>query len=190
MKNTEFTLIDLETTGLSKHRHKITEIAAIKIKDGKEISRFEQLVNPEEPIPKFITRLTGITDSMVQNKPTIKDVMPSLVDFLGESVIVAHNATFDYGFLSHNAELALGEELANKKICTKKLASRLLPDLPSKKLGTICDYFEIVNNQAHRAMADTEATVEVFNKFSELMEKEGITEFSAVAKFECSPIKR
>src|SRR5210317_2226828 len=98
-----YVILDLETTGLSKHYHKITEIAAMKIKDNEIVDKFEALVNPQVPIPKFITRLTGITNEMVENEPTIDEIMPKFLEFLEDHPIVAHNATFDHGFLSENA---------------------------------------------------------------------------------------
>jgi len=99
----EYIVLDIETTGLSRYIHKITEIAAVKVKDNKIIEEYQTLVNPETKIPRFITRLTGIDNEMVKDAPTINEVMPGLLKFLGNHTIVAHNATFDYGFIAYNA---------------------------------------------------------------------------------------
>ncbi len=190
IESTEYTVVDIETTGLSKNRHAITEIAAVKFLDGKVVGEFQSLVNPETHIPSFITRLTGIDDSMVADAPTIDKVIPEFLDFLGNSVIVAHNATFDYGFLQVNAEKFLGSGLSNEKLCTRKLANRLLPDLHSKRLSCLCQYFDIENEQAHRAMGDVRATAQVFEEFLEMMSEKGFKSKEDVQKFESRAIRQ
>jgi DNA polymerase III subunit alpha, Gram-positive type len=184
-----YIILDIETTGLSKYRHKITEIAAIKVENNKVVDEFQTLINPQRPIPTFITNLTGITNEMVQTAPTIDKIIPHFLSFVGDSVIVAHNATFDFGFIDHNAKI-VGASFDNKKLCTRKLANRLLPDLPSKKLGLICNHLGIVNEQEHRAMADVKVTAEIFSKFLTDLEFIGITGKENVLKFERSPIRR
>lgn len=179
----EYIVLDIETTGLSKHYHKITEIAAVKVKNHKIVDHFHTLINPETEIPRFITRLTGIDNEMVKDSPKIQEVMPKLIDFLEDHPIIAHNATFDHGFLSHNAE-KINKELKNEKICTRKLASRILPDLPSKKLSCICEHFDIINEQAHRAMADTLATQKVFANFCSILKEKEIDCHQAIKAFE------
>ncbi len=181
--------MDIETTGLSKHYHRITEIAAVKFENNKIVDQFETLVNPQTPIPSFIVKLTGITNEMVSNAPTIDKIMPHFLNFVGDSIVVAHNATFDHGFLSKNAE-RLGLNFENKRLCTRKLANRLLPELPSKKLSIICNHLGIVNKQEHRAMTDVLATVEIFSKFLEDLDFMGINQQEHIIKFEKSPIKK
>lgn len=178
-----YVVIDIETTGLSKHYHKITEIAAAKIEKGKIKEQFHSLVNPEQKIPKFITNLTGIDDEMVKDAPLIHEVMPEFLGFLKEDIFVAHNATFDYGFLEHNAS-KINLVLKNKRLCTRKLANRLLPELRSKKLCFLCEHLGIENNQAHRAMSDVLATAEVFNCFSKMLDKKGFKKQEDVIRFE------
>ncbi len=186
----EYVIVDIETTGLSKYYHKITEIAAVKVRNGKKVGEFQSLVNPEVPIPRFITRLTGIDDEMVKDAPTIDEVMPRFLKFLGNGVLVAHNATFDYGFLHENALEHLGKGLENEILCTRKLANRLLPELPSKRLGAICEHLGIINEQAHRAMGDVNATVEVFNHFLEVMEEKGFRKADEIKRIEKTPARR
>jgi DNA polymerase III subunit alpha, Gram-positive type len=184
-----YIILDIETTGLSKHYHRITEIAAVKFENNKVVDQFETLINPQISIPAFITSLTGITNEMVSNAPTIDKIMPHFLNFVGDSVIVAHNATFDHGFLAKNAE-RVGLNFPNKRLCTRKLANRLLPQLPSKKLSMICYHLGIKNKQEHRAMTDVLATVEVFSKFLEELDFMGINEQEHIMKFERSSIKK
>ncbi|MBD3355474.1 3'-5' exonuclease [Candidatus Woesearchaeota archaeon] len=186
----KYVVLDLETTGLSKHYHKITEIAAVKIKNNKITEKFEELVNPNVKIPSFITRLTGITNKMVKNKPNIKQILPEFLDFLEEDMIIAHNATFDHGFLNENAKKHLEQELLNQRLCTRKLAYRLLNHLPSKRLETICIHYNIENKDAHRAMSDVKATYKIFKKFNNLLHKKGIKEKEDILKFENSSLRK
>ncbi|MAG61149.1 hypothetical protein CL619_05150 [archaeon] len=186
-----FTVIDIETTGLSKHNNQITEIAAVKVKNGEIVEQFQSLVNPQTDIPKFITRLTGINNEMVKDSPTIKEILPYFIQFLGNDVFVAHNASFDFGFLEHNCQKHHNHCLENKRLCTRKLANRILPELPRKRLQDLCEYFDLTNQQAHRAMADVEVTTQVFNNFLTHLEKEeGISNIEDLIKFEMSPRRR
>lgn len=182
-----YVILDIETTGLSRYRHKITEIAAVKISEGEIIDRFETLVNPQEHIPSFITHLTGISDEMVKDAETIDTILPEFLKFIEDYTIVAHNATFDYGFLNHDSVIYLEKEIPNKKICTRKLANRILPELPSKKLSTICEHFEIVNQNAHRAMADVLVTTEIFLNFLNILNQAGINDDEEILTFESTP---
>ncbi len=177
-------VLDLETTGLSPYTSKITEIAALKVKDGAVLDSFQTLVNPEIPVPRFITRLTGITNEMVADKPKIQDVLPQLKDFLEDYRIVGHNVRFDYNFLDYNFKKHFGESLPNSTVCTAKLARRILPDLPNKKLGTVAEYYDVVNRQAHRAMADVEATTEIYYRFLDELKSCGLKEFHELCRFQ------
>jgi len=184
----EYIVLDLETTGLSKHQHKITEIAAVKVKNNKIKDEFHTLVNPCTPIPSFITRLTGISNEMVQSAPKVNKVLPHFLNFLEDNVIVAHCATFDHGFISANTAKYLNKIFNNEKICTRKLATRLLPQLPSKKLSSICEHFNIQNLRAHRAMTDVLATNEVFSNFLKTLNKAEIKTKEDIIKFESLPV--
>ena len=184
MDSKRVVVLDLETTGLSPHRHKITEVAGVKFQNGVIVDSFQTFVNPEVPIPRFITKLTGITDEMVSGKPTIKDVLPKLKEFLGDDPIVGHNISFDYRFLNHNFKIYLGEDLSNPLVCTAKLARRLVPDLPNKKLGTVADYFGVVNEQAHRAMADVSATAKIYSSFIDELKKCSFNDFEDLLRIQ------
>ena len=185
-----YTVIDIETTGLSKSYHQITEIAAARVRNGEVIKKYQTLVNPCVKIPSFITKLTGIDNDMVKDAPLIKEVLPSFKNFLGDNVFVAHNATFDFGFLEHNLRMHYQHELLNPRLCTRKLANRIFPDLPRKRLQDLCRHLNVKNEQAHRAMGDVEATVDVFNQMKSILYSKGITEIRDILKFEKSSIKR
>jgi DNA polymerase-3 subunit alpha (Gram-positive type) len=184
MKTTPIIVLDLETTGLSPYRHKITEIAAAKVINGKVIDKFHTLVNPQQHISSFITRLTGINDDMVKDAPTVDFVLPSLREFLGDHIIVAHNASFDNRFLSHNFYLHEKEHLNNPTLCTVKLANRVHKDLPSKKLSAVCEYYGVINENAHRAMGDVDATVKIFYGMLSKLEQKNICSSEEVISFE------
>lgn len=183
-------MVDIETTGLSKYRHAITEIGAVRIKNGKIHEEFQTLVNPQKPIPKFITKLTGINDEMVKDAPSIGQVMPKFLDFLGNSCFIAHNASFDHGFLTVHAKQHCNTYLENNRLCTRKLANRLLPELPSKRLGSICEHLGVINKQAHRALGDAYATAQIFIAFQTMMKEQGIIDLQSLLTFERNPRKK
>lgn len=180
-----FVVVDIETTGLSKLRDKITEIAGIKTDDGRILDEFHTLINPEVRISPFITHLTGIDNQMVRGAPVIGDAIADFSKFLGDSVFVAHNATFDYGFLSRNASFA-DIEMDNNRLCTRKLATRLVPMLASRRLEALCQHFRIINEREHRAMGDARATLCVFNNFRLMLKRMGVEEKRDILRFERS----
>lgn len=185
----EYIVLDIETTGLSRDRHKITELAAVKVKDGEIVEEFQTLVNPEQHIPAFITSLTGISNEMVKDAPKIDKALPDFLNFLGNNVIIGHNVTFDYRFIEHNAQ-KIKKDFKNQRLCTRKLANRIYRHLPSKSLGYLCEYFDIKNLQAHRALTDVLATTELFQKFLNILQDNEITNPDALFHFEkLSPIK-
>ena len=186
----DFIILDFETTGLSKTMHKITEVAALKVRNGEIVDKFETLVNPLCKIPKHITGITGITNEMVKDSPTIDTVLKDFLGFVGDGIIVAHNAEFDYGFLSHHAQEILNHKVENHKLCTRKLARRLLPDIKKRSLSEICKHLEIYNESAHRAMGDVKATFQVFNKFKEMMYSSGINKPEEMIDFCHSRLSR
>ncbi len=184
MNNRHYIIVDIETTGLSKDRHHITEIAAVQF-DGKTILKtFQTLINPQTSIPSFITHLTGITNDMVQDAPTIDQALPDFFDFIQDHILVAHNATFDYWFLNHNSIIHLNSRIENNILCTRKLANRLVSELPSKRLECLCQHFNITNESAHRAMGDVMATVKVFEQFLRLLKKKWIEDKSEILQFQ------
>ncbi|GMQ81094.1 MAG: DEDD exonuclease domain-containing protein [Rhodothermia bacterium] len=154
-------ITDTETTGLSPVRNRLIEIGATRIVDGEEPISFSQLIDPGESIPYRITRLTGITSSMVVGCPDASEVIPQFDQFLGDGILVAHNLSFDRGFLNAERErLGLGS-IQNQGLCTVRLARRLLPGLRSKSLGSLAKFFRIASHGRHRALRDVEITLEV-----------------------------
>lgn len=175
-------VLDLETTGVSAYRDRVTEIAAVKYLNGKIVEEFHTLINPGYPIPRHITRITGITDEMVKDAPAIHQVLPELKEFLGSHIIVAHNAGFDFNFLKYNFLMHHNYQLENKTLCTFKLANRLL-DIPRRRLSDCCNYFQITNTQAHRAMSDVLATTQVLSNMVELLSQINRTTTQEVLEF-------
>ncbi len=153
-----YVAIDLETTGLDSHFDEIIEIAAVCMQDGQEIDRFQTLVKPSYEISDFITDLTGITNDMLADAPNIRDVLPQFLTFVGDNVLVAHNANFDINFLYDNAQECLDMPLTNNFLDTMRLSRWLYRDLPNHKLQTILDYLNITNETAHRALSDATCT--------------------------------
>lgn len=156
-----YAIVDIETTGSYALGNGITEIA-IAIHDGKEILHFyETLVNPHRHIPLFIQSLTGISDGMVANAPSFKEVAGQIHELLQDKVFVAHNVNFDYSFVKHQLQEA-GYEYDARKLCTVRLARKILPGLKSYSLGRLCHQVGLNHTNHHRAGGDTMATAHLF----------------------------
>ncbi|NUR28793.1 MAG: DEDD exonuclease domain-containing protein, partial [Catenulispora sp.] len=168
--HTTFVVLDLETTGGSPHDGDgITEIGAVKVRGGEELGRFATLVNPGQPIPPFITVLTGITTAMVLPAPKIEEVLPGLLEFLRSSVVVAHNAPYDVGFLKAACARHGYAWPALRVLDTAALARRAITkdEIPNRKLGTLAHFFRTPNQPTHRALDDALATVDVLHALFE-----------------------
>ncbi len=159
----EFAVVDIETTGATSVGGKITEIAIVVTDGYKIIDRYETLVNPEQKIPYFITRLTGINDAMVRTAPKFYEVAKEVINYTKDRVFVAHNSSFDYGFFRKEFK-DLGYDYQRKTICTVKTARKVFPGLNSYSLGKISKHFGIEIKARHRAMGDAEATAILFHK--------------------------
>ena len=164
-----FVIVDLETTGASpKKGAAITEIGAVKVKNGQYLGNFESFVNPLAPIPEYITEMTGITDLMLANAPVIDEILPAFLEFAGsenESIIVAHNAPFDLSFLKSAAkELDLSWP-KYKTLDTVTIARQVLSkeDVPNCKLSTLAQFFGTITEPNHRALDDAKATTEILH---------------------------
>ncbi len=184
MENKKYIVLDIETTWLSRYKHQITEIAAIKLDGEKIIDTYQTLINPQRNIPSWITRLTWITNEMVADAPIISDILPDFLNFIEDHILVAHNSSFDYWFLSENIYKHHNFWLENPVVCTRKLSSRLIAELPRKNLWSICEYFNLTNNQAHRAMWDTSVTVEIFKNLLKLLEQKWVKNKSEIIEFQ------
>ena len=171
-----FCVIDLETTGASANDCEITEVGAVKLRGGEVLGTFQTLVNPGSPIPPAITVLTGITESMVAPAPRIDAVLPSLLEFVGDAVIVGHNVRFDVGFLDAALQRRDRPRLANRRVDTCALARRLVRDeVPNCKLGTLADRFRLPNRPSHRALDDALATGDLLHVLLERAGSLGVT---------------
>ena len=180
-----FVVVDVETTGMNAVDDRITEIAMMKVQGGTLVDEFSTLVNPLFTIPAFITSMTGIDNVMVQNAPTAREVVPFIAEFLGNSIFVAHNASFDWGFVTQTARRERGIELRNPTLCTVKLSSRILPNLPSKSLGPVAAHLNIKIPERHRASGDAYATALVLVKYlSFLQKKEGLKTTDELLKYQ------
>lgn len=170
--DTTYCVLDLETTGFSAVTEKITEIGIMKLKDGKIIDQFSCFVNPEKPIPARVVEVTNITNDMVKDAETIDQVFPKLLEFIEGSVLVAHNAEFDLGFLKHNARV-LGYDFDYTYLDTLSLAKELFPDYKTYKLGRIAKNLGFKVEVAHRALDDVDTTVKVFKVMLEKLTQRG-----------------
>ena len=170
--DTTYCVLDLETTGFSPKTEKITEIGIMKLKNGEVIDKFSCFVNPEKPIPARVVEVTNITDDMVKGAETIDKVFPKMLEFLGDSVIVAHNASFDVGFLKHNAK-ELGYDFDYTYVDTLSLSRKIFPELKKHKLGKIAEYLKIKVEVAHRALDDVDTTVKVLNEMMKILKNRG-----------------
>jgi DNA polymerase-3 subunit epsilon len=156
-----FVVLDLETTGSRAGDDRITEVGAIRVEGGAITGTFHSLVRPDRPIPPAITRLTGIHELILAGAPRFPAIAGALLDFLGNGVLVAHNASFDARFLEAEMRAAGHPPPPNAQLCTMRLARRLLPDLRSCSLDSLAGHFGFAFRARHRAMGDAEVTVQV-----------------------------
>ncbi len=172
LKESEYVVFDVETTGLSVVDNTIIELAGVKMKDGKVVDRFETFVNPHQPIPEHIQKLTNITQEMVENAPELEDVIREFTEFVGDAVLVAHNARFDMGFLHAGCQRAGVPKLENPVLDTLELARLLYPNLKNHRLNTLAAKFNVSLENHHRAVDDSEATGYIlFHMLNDAVEK-------------------
>lgn len=174
--DTTFVVVDLETTGGSPTTDAITEIGAVKLRGGDVLGTFQTLVNPGRAIPPTITVLTGITESMVTRAPRIETVLPSLLEFMGDAVVVGHNVRFDVGFLQAALERDGRPPLTGPTVDTVALARRLVRDeVPDCRLGTLAERFRLSHRPSHRALDDALATADLLHVLLERAGSMGVT---------------
>ena len=175
----EFVVFDIETTGLSNKHNKITEIGAVKVRAGAVVDTYSTFVNPETLIPEQITKITGITNEMVKDAPTINEALPGFLDFIKDSCVVAHNAEFDVGFIRESCNKG-GFKFDNPILDTLKLSRVLLSHLKKHKLDVVAKELGINLENHHRAVNDAKATAEIFIKFIDMMKEKGINDLNDV----------
>ncbi|MGI8468792.1 MAG: 3'-5' exonuclease [Pyrinomonadaceae bacterium] len=160
---TDFVVFDLETTGAKCPPCRVTEIGAYRIERGEIVAEFQTLVNPETSIPSFITQLTGISNSMVRDAPRFAEIASDFLNFIGDAVLVAHNAPFDMRFLNHEiSRIHRDYRVANSHLCTVQLSRKLLPDIENHRLHTVAEHYSIYIENRHRAADDAHATAKIF----------------------------
>ena len=187
LKDLTFVSFDLETTGLSVMDDDITEFGAVKIKNGQEIDRIQSLIKPKKRISQKITNLTHITNEDVKNAPTIEEFIPRILEFFKDDVIVAHNATFDVGFLNEILVRYGYQKFTNPAIDSLTLAWKLLPDLKGYRLGNVARHYRIPydGDDAHRADYDAEVLAGVFNMMLHDLMQQGYYDLIDMNAMEC-----
>lgn len=161
-----FVAIDVETTGLSPFANELIEISAIKYEKNKKIDTYTTLIKPKEPIPYYITKITGISNQMVKDAPDVEEVMPKLREFIGDNPIIAHNANFDYQFIQNYSGRAFSK---NEVIDTVPIGRKLFPKLPNHKLGTIAKHIGITEDGFHRAEFDCECCAKIYMEYQKVI---------------------
>lgn len=186
LKDLDFVVVDVEATGAKMPPNRLIELGAYRIRGGRIVDKFLSLVNPELPIPRFVAALTGISNDMVKRAPVFAELAPQLLDFVSDSVLVAHNAPFDTSFLNHEiSRVYPGHRMINPHLCTVRLSRRTLPDLCNHRLDTIAEHFSIPIASRHRAGSDALATAEIFLRLLiEMEETHGIKDLAAARSFQ------
>ena len=187
----DFVVVDVEATGAKTPPNRLIELGAYRIRGGQIVDKFLSLVNPEIPIPRFVMSLTGISNEMVKSAPVFAEVAPSWLDFVSDSVLVAHNAGFDTSFLNHEiSRVYPGHRMLNPHLCTVRLSRRVLPDLSNHRLDTIASHFSIPIASRHRAGSDALATAEIFLLLLSKLEAEhGVKDLAAARNFQFIELK-
>ncbi|MBD0370564.1 MAG: hypothetical protein ICV60_07010 [Pyrinomonadaceae bacterium] len=181
---TDFVAVDLETTGAKTPPGRIMEIGAYRVERGRVAAEFQTLVNPETPIPPFISRLTGITEEMVRSAPLFADIVTDWLDFAGDAVLVAHNSHFDVRVLNHEiGRIFPGRRMINAHLCTVKLSRSCVPGLMNYQLSTLAEHFSIPHPNRHRAPADALATAELFIRMLERLNEHGVQDVASARRF-------
>lgn len=165
----DYCVLDTETTGLSAYYDEVIEIGILRVRNGEITDRYEQLVKPENEIDGFITSLTGITNEMVADKPSIENVKSDVLAFLGSDVIVGHNTSFDIRFLAAGFQ----EDISNEYMDTMQFARKLYPELSHHRLSDLSEYLHLTNNE-HRAIADCVTTKELYETMKAVMAQKGL----------------
>lgn len=178
MNHTPLVFLDIETTGSSARNARITEIGALRVENGRVVSTYKQLINPERTVPPFITRLTGISDEMVWDAPTFRGIADDFELFLDGALFIAHHAVFDYGFIKMEFE-KIGYKFNMHRACSARLSRRLYPEHKSHALDRIIERMNLTVNSRHRAYDDAEV---VWKFFEFELKKRGIHLFADLDK--------
>lgn len=164
----DFTIIDLETTGLDPTFDEIIEVGAIRVRNGNVTDTFSSLVKPEKEVDAFITEITGITNEMLADAPSISEIFPDFLSFVSNDIIVGHNVNFDINFVYDTNSKLYNQYFSNSFTDTLRLSRRLLPELEHHRLKDLINHFEIDIERQHRSLDDCKATLECYNKLKSL----------------------
>lgn len=187
----DFAVVDVETTGTrAGGADRVTEIAIAQVRNGEVAEVYTQLVNPERPIPPHITALTQITWAMVRDQPVFRQIAHEISSRLAGHVFTAHNAAFDWRFVSEELSRSTGQALAGPRLCTVRLARAFLPQLSRRSLDHVTHYFGIEVAARHRAAGDAVATAEVLVRLLRIAEDQGIGTWSALDGMLRTPASR
>jgi DNA polymerase-3 subunit epsilon len=174
LMSSSFVVVDVETTGFAPPADRVIEIGMVRVESGRIIACYETLIDPRRPVPGPIVSLTGISYSMLAGKPTFEQVCPEVIEFLGESVFVAHNAPFDWRFVQSEVLLATGRKLLNPRLCTRALSRRLVPELDRRNLDELARFFNLPFSSRHRALGDAEVTAGLLLRLVDRAAEQGI----------------
>ena len=184
LEELDFVVVDVEATGAKTPPNRLIELGAYRVRYGRIVDEFVTLVNPELPIPRFVASLTRITNDMVKSAPVFAEVAPRWLEFVGDAVIVAHNAPFDTSFLNHEiSRVYPGHRMVNSHICTVKLSRRTLPGLANYRLDTIANHFSIPIFNRHRAGSDALATAQIFIRLLARLDQHGVRDLATARTF-------
>ncbi len=174
LDQTTFIFLDTETTGDQPHRDRIIELSAIKVRGEEILESFDELIDPEMKLPEICEQVSGITQDMVRGKPKFGQVVDRFLEFLGDDIIVAHNADFDRQFVNHELMMAGKPTLSNAQFCTWRLSKRILPKMERYSLEFLADYYGIDKGEAHRALDDTKTAWQFFRKMVGMMRQKDL----------------
>lgn len=180
----DYIIFDIETTGLDSSYDEVIEIGAIKVKNNKIVSKFNSLVKPKNEIDEYITELTGITNEMVKDAPTIEEILPDFMNYIGNDILIGHNVNFDINFIYDNLYRSKFDVLTNDFIDTMRISRKLLPELPHHRLIDLAKYFKIDSTNNHRSLKDCEITMNVYENLKEiaLQKYDNVDEFKNAFK--------
>jgi DNA polymerase-3 subunit epsilon len=181
----EFVVLDVEAVHGRGIPARIIELGAYRVRDGAILDEFHTLINPEANLPRFLANLTGISAEMLETAPKFADILDAWLQFIGDAVLVAHNANFDLPLLNREiARVFPGRRMRNAELCTVDLARRLVPQVESYKLDSLAAYFKIEIPRRHRAADDALATARVFLRLLEALSENGILSLAEARSFQ------
>ncbi len=184
LNETEFVVLDIEAMTIAAHTPRIIDLAAYRVRAGTILDDFQTLINPGNPVSGFISALTGITNDMLRTAPAFAEVAHSWLDFAGDAVLVAHNATFDVPLLNQEiGRVFPGYRMRNAELCTVNLARRIVSSPDGHKLDSLANHFAIPIDQRHRAAGDARATAEILLRLLAEVEQHGVTTLAQLRNF-------